>query len=216
MSASTNRPSRDGRPTPALDAVGLPIQRVDATDRSPAERLGLPAPRPAPDPRQLGERAALAKHEVAKRAARRGLPPPRPRRRIRRPRRAPSGDRRRPRRTSRAARRARPTRRDRSPLRQRPETSSRASRAGSCCSRAPSRPIRRCASRSGRARRDRRSRCARPRCAAGTRTRARRRSAPRGPLQPISSQAPGASGSVMIIELFIGTSARRSPGSPAV
>ncbi len=95
--------------------------------------------------------------------------------------------------------------------RRRRGTSRAASRAGSRRSPPRSRRGRRCASRSDTARRARRSRCARPRCAAGTRTRARRRRCTSRPSQPISSHAAGASGSVTIIELFIGTSARPRP-----
>ena len=49
---STSRPRREGRCVRRSMRSASAVERVDRADRGPAQRLGLPAPRPAPDPRQ--------------------------------------------------------------------------------------------------------------------------------------------------------------------
>src|SRR6202030_1845508 len=61
-----DEPAQPRRPAAALlAAVGPAVEGVDAVDRPPAQGLGLPRPRRAPDPWQRGELAGLAEDEIA-------------------------------------------------------------------------------------------------------------------------------------------------------
>ncbi len=65
------------------------VEGVDAADPRPAQRLGLPAARPVPDPGQRRERAVARPAAGREACARRGSTRRRPRRRSRPPRRGP-------------------------------------------------------------------------------------------------------------------------------
>ena len=216
VSTSSRPARREGRPLRRSAPVGHPVQGVGAPDGGPAQRLGLPGAREGPDPGRPRQLAVLADQQISERTPGevRGRDALRPRSRP--PRRGRGGGRRPPTRTSRAPRRARPTTRARARPPRPPGTSPRASPAAPqrCAERSPRR--RRCASRSGRARPAPRSRSARRRCAAGTRTRAPRRPSAPARTSRSAPTPPSGSGSVTIIELLIGASARRWPGSEAV
>ena len=217
------RPPR-GTSGQLLDPVGEPVERVDGPDRRPPQRLGLPRRGPVRPTASSSARLSLARAAGHAASARRGSRRRRPRRRSRPPRRArwrarQSTDthqsRATPRTPDQACASSTPPGRGEHRVELRPQALDRAPRRSS------PRAVGARAEAVGHAA-ARRSRSARRRCAAGTRTRAPRRPAAPARTSRSPTTPERGSGSVTIIELLhrqpargAGPSARRcSPRWP--